>query len=599
MAIKNEILARLKEYKAEEMKQLRQANILSNIRLGTFVVGIGCAVVLYYKVQSIILGIVMPLGMFAVYFHFVDWHQMVNKLLARTRCYIKINENNLARLDGTWGEFADSGDEYREPEHSYVNDLDIFGKNSLFQLVNTTNTYYGRQALQGLLKRPQADSQTIKARQRAVKELQGKSVFIDKLQCAGVMSERSASDPQRLIHYVQNEATPFSSKGLRGAVLIMSLCSVFSYILALLDILPGAIPATLVICQGLLTGIGFKKVSDALDTVHRFKENIKAYKELFDIIEQQNFQEGNLVKMQEMLASKRGQATQSIKRLERIAEAVDIRYNIISYSLFNFLLLWDYHCVFALEAWKKQDGKLLEQWLQAVAYFEVTASLANLARLNPAWCFPVFIDELCFDGKKVGHPLIDAKLRVGNDFTLRQGLGIITGSNMSGKTTMLRTVGINLVMAYAGAPVCAEQLTCSVMDIATSMRISDDLGNGISTFYAELLRIKKIIEHAELKQPMLFLIDEIFRGTNSNDRITGALSVLRNLNKDWIIGLVSTHDFELCSLEHEEGIVAVNYHFLESYQAGEIQFDYKIRPGRCYTTNAKYLMQMVGIAVTE
>jgi DNA mismatch repair ATPase MutS len=300
-----------------------------------------------------------------------------------------------------------------------------------------------------------------------------------------------------------------------------------------------------------------------------------------------------------MLGGKSGHATNSIKKLEHIAEAIDVRYNIISYGLFNFLLLWDYHCVFALEAWKKQHGKLLKRWLLAIAYFEAAASLANISRLNPTWNFPVLTDRLGFAGKQIGHPLLDANERVGNDFTLNKGLGIITGSNMSGKTTMLRTVGINLVLAYAGAPVCAEKLDCSVMHIMTSMRISDDLGNGISTFYAELLRIKKIIQQANIKQPMIFLIDEIFRGTNSNDRITGALSVLRNLNKDWVIGLISTHDFELCGLEQEAGIEAANYHFLESYQAGEIQFDYKIRQGRCYSTNARYLMKMVGIELIE
>ncbi|MCE5286339.1 MAG: DNA mismatch repair protein MutS [Pelosinus sp.] len=597
MAIKTEILAELERYKKEEKEQRKAANLFSNLRLTSFVLGVG-AVVLYYNGQSKF-GVFMLLVTLAAFLYFVARHQKVNKRLERTRCYIKINENNLMRLNGTWGELSDSGAEFREAEHAYANDLDIFGKDSLFQLINTTTTYYGRQELQRLLKKPQADREGIATRQRAVKELAGKIHFIDKLQCAGMMSEKSTYDPARLIEYVRSEARLFSGKGLRWGVLFLSISTALSCVLGFLDILPALIPAIFVICQGILTALGFKAVSATLDTIHRFKENITAFEELFTIIEQQEFHASELIKMQEILGGKHGQATKHIKKLEYIADAIDVRYNIISYGLFNFLLLWDYHCVFAVEAWKKQNGQLLEHWFLAVAYFEAATSSANLARLHPTWSFPVITDKLCFNSKGVGHPLLDAQQRVSNDFTLNQGLGIITGSNMSGKTTMLRTVGINLVLAYAGAPVCAEQMTCSVMDIMTSMRISDDLGNGISTFYAELLRIKKIIEQAKIKQPMIFLIDEIFRGTNSNDRITGALSVLRNLNKDWVIGLISTHDFELCSLEQEDGIDAVNYHFLESYQAGEIQFDYKIRPGRCYSTNARYLMQMVGIELIE
>jgi DNA mismatch repair ATPase MutS len=178
----------------------------------------------------------------------------------------------------------------------------------------------------------------------------------------------------------------------------------------------------------------------------------------------------------------------------------------------------------------------------------------------------------------IGHPLIREEECVRNDFVLEKGACVITGSNMSGKTTLLRTVGINLVLAYAGAPVFAERLECGLMDVFTSMRVHDDLGSGISTFYAELLRVKKIIDHSHQEIPMIFLIDEIFIGTNSPDRITGARSVLKNLNRKWIIGLISTHDFELCELEQENRMKIKNYHFTEKYAGNEIKFDYKLKP---------------------
>jgi DNA mismatch repair ATPase MutS len=231
---------------------------------------------------------------------------------------------------------------------------------------------------------------------------------------------------------------------------------------------------------------------------------------------------------------------------------------------------------------------------------EALSSLAVIGHMYPQWTYPTFSQTgMRFEAKGLGHPLIPKDSCVRNDFKINRGTCVITGSNMSGKTTLLRTVGINLVLAYAGAPVFADKLECAVMGIFTSMRVHDDLGSGISTFYAELLRIKMIIDHSRRKLPMIYLIDEIFMGTNSADRITGARSVLKNLSKSWIIGMISTHDFELCDLEQESNVNVENYHFVETYSNNEILFDYKLRPGRSRTTNAKYLMKMVGIELEK
>jgi DNA mismatch repair ATPase MutS len=199
----------------------------------------------------------------------------------------------------------------------------------------------------------------------------------------------------------------------------------------------------------------------------------------------------------------------------------------------------------------------------------------------------------------MGHPLINHKQRVNNSINIDQSICIITGSNMSGKTTFLRTIGINLVIAYAGGAVCAKKFDTSIMDIYTCMRVSDDLSKGISTFYAELLRVKMIIEASKEKKPMIFLIDEMFSGTNSMDRIAGAKNVLLNLSREWIAGLISTHDFELCALEKDSKGKIKNFHFSERYKNNMIEFDYKLKNGQCTTTNAKYLMKMVGIEIRD
>ncbi len=199
------------------------------------------------------------------------------------------------------------------------------------------------------------------------------------------------------------------------------------------------------------------------------------------------------------------------------------------------------------------------------------------------------------EAQELGHPLINRDVRVNNDLSMKENIFIITGSNMSGKTTFLRTIGINLVLAYVGAPVFSKKMECSLLDIYTSMRITDDLKNGISTFYGELIRIKEIIEGGKNNKNMIFLIDEIFRGTNSKDRITGAEAVIKNLSKAGVIGALTTHDLELCSLSEHSGIK--NYHFSEYYKENKIYFDYKLKVGRSNTTNAKYLMRIVGIEI--
>lgn len=293
-------------------------------------------------------------------------------------------------------------------------------------------------------------------------------------------------------------------------------------------------------------------------------------------------------------------ASQQIKQLDNIAGAVAFKYNPIVYFVINNLFFWDFHCLFALEKWKAGSGPSLRKWVNNLGIYEALASLAMVAQLNPDWCFPEFDQERLFlAAEQMGHPLLGNQQRVNNNFKIDKQIAVITGSNMSGKTTLLRTIGINLVLAYAGAPVCARKFNCSIMEIYTSMRISDDLNSGISTFYAELLRIKMIIDFSKNKQDMIFLIDEVFRGTNSRDRVIGARNVVLNLNKDWIIGLISTHDHELCKLENEANGRIVNYHFMESYTEDEIKFDYLLKPGPCTTSNAKYLMKMAGIEILD
>jgi DNA mismatch repair ATPase MutS len=261
----------------------------------------------------------------------------------------------------------------------------------------------------------------------------------------------------------------------------------------------------------------------------------------------------------------------------------------------NALFLWDLHLNKSLDRWKEDNRDAVGRWIDALGEFEALISLSVMDMITPVSAYPTFTFEGPeFHAADLSHPYIPFERRVTNNVDIN-GISIITGSNMSGKTTLLRTVGINLVLAYAGAPVCASSLRTGIMTVYTSMRNNDDLSEGVSTFYAELVRIKKIVDYSKKHENMIFLIDEIFKGTNSKDRIEGAKTALKGLDKSWTAGLISTHDYELCDLEYVGSKRFSNYYFSESYNANQIHFDYKLRRGRCTASNARYLMKMVGL----
>jgi DNA mismatch repair ATPase MutS len=295
----------------------------------------------------------------------------------------------------------------------------------------------------------------------------------------------------------------------------------------------------------------------------------------------------------------------------QIVEAISNRHNAF-YFIFNILFLLDYQWMFALEKWKEKSGRHLEAWLNVLGESEALSSLAVIQHDHPQWAAPelscgkspvkgMALNRTMpvFAAEKMGHPLLGNSC-VPNDLVFKrpENILLVTGSNMSGKSTLLRTAGINLVLAFAGTTVCAEKFSCSLMDIHTCMRVSDDLEKNISSFYAELLRIKMIVQAVEEERPVFFLLDEIFKGTNSVDRHAGAKALIKKFSQEKILGMISTHDLELGDLERESPKVK-NYHFQEYYVNDRICFDYKLRPGVSKTRNAAFLIKMAGIEIEK
>ncbi len=587
------------KYQAMMVEQTHTINLISNLRMVVFLIGAGLGIYLIAKKNYGLFA--WDLGLFLVLFiplMILHDHYFNKKKYAAI--LHKINEDSLKRIHGEWNTFSDDGEEFIDDNHNYSQDLDIFGPGSLFQFINTTITYLGRIKLRDFLISSAKSIEEISDRQEAVIELAPKLDWRQKYMAEGIVESRM-HDPETLFLWA-NKIERFYRKPL--VIYIIRFMPIITVVIAILTFLNPepqyyCLIAVLVIQYAILK-IKSKQRGEILEVAYKFMEDIKAYSNMLSLIEQEEYHSSHLQDLQNRLKNEQGQtAGEQIRKLVKIVEAIANRYNQL-YIFFNILFLLDYHYVFALEKWKEESGSKLRDWLDVIAEFESLSSLAVLTHDYPQWTTPELSKEgPCFAAQDMGHPLLKNTCVANNlKFEPPENILLITGSNMSGKSTLLRTVGINLVLAYAGGNVCAKTFKCSIMDIYTCMRVNDDLEKNISSFYAELLRIKMIVKAVEEGQTVFFLLDEIFKGTNSMDRHTGARALIMKLSKAKVLGLVSTHDLELGDLEKESNMIK-NYHFQESYKDNEIYFDYKLRLGVSTTRNAAFLMKMAGIEFSE
>lgn len=597
---------RIHDYQQLIMKQTHSSNRIVFFKLLLLFIGIVTTTYLIIRKNYPIGGGALFLFIFG--FVILD---IRHKRIIRNKNYANIlltlNENSLKRFNNEWIDFPDTGEEFKDDSHRYAGDLDIFGKGSLFQLINSATTWLGRRKLAGFLTQNLKSAGSIQERQEAITELASKIGWRQRFQTEGLVLAGKIQDPESLWRW-GGSYNPFyclpAVKIVLRAVPMMTIILIIGANIrpvgAASPIIPGYYPWIALFIQLLLLLPGRKKRDRSLEVVYSYRNSIKTYERLFKHFECRRFQSGLLQSMQNNLQNREGTAVyQQIARLDRIADMISNRYNGLFYVFLNIITLWDYQCLIVLETWKKESGRDLQKWWDILAEAEALASLSLLRFDHPDWVYPSFaMGRAQYTAKGMGHPLLP-ETRVTNDLDIKPPVSalLITGSNMSGKSTYLRTAGINLVLAYAGAPVCAKEFHCSLMDVYSCMRISDNLEKNISTFYAELLRIKEIVAAAQAGYPVFFLLDEIFKGTNSMDRHTGAEVLIKQLIKQGALGMVSTHDLELGRLEAEMKGQVKNYYFREFYRDDQIYFDYKLRSGLSTTRNAIYLIRAVGIEV--
>lgn len=541
------------------------------------------------------LYVILPVLLFG---WMVKKHHWVKGEITYLGNIIQINDRGLLRLSGGWTGFPHSGEQFSDPKHHYSKDLNIFGQGSLYQYINATNLVTGEQELAHLLREETTSCQDIRARQNAIIELAPSLDWRQHFQATGMGSGHQGVDLSQLWHWAGEGPLSWTRKYIYFLLLLPAATLVLS-IFMVMDLVPTYVPLILLILQVLLVTAGQVFIFGALKNTERAAAELERLSQLLNLIEGKAFQAPLLVELQGKLFKNNQGASQQIKALSKIAALINLRYSVV-YHFVNALTFCDLYTIRRLDQWKSQYGMYLEHWFRVIGQFEALSSLAALAHDNPKWAFPrVTGGGPYFSATALGHPLITQRARVCNDVSLPQpgAVHIITGSNMSGKSTLLRTVGINLVLSYAGAPVCAGALNCSLMNIYTSMGVQDSLEQNISSFYAELQRIKMVISAGGQGKPFIFLIDEIFRGTNSRDRIAGARTVIKNLAGRPAIGFVTTHDLELGMLEDECPQQIKNYHFTDKIIENTITFDYRLKEGVSQTTNAMALMRMVGIEV--
>ncbi|WP_342590153.1 MutS-related protein [Clostridium muellerianum] len=579
-------------------KQQKVISTMSTIRFIIFFAGILITSFLYTK-KYVYLSISSFLVFLILFVFIVTLHRKVKKNKNYAVVISKINDNSAKRFNGKWKEFSDSGKEFIDDNHNYSSDLDIFGKGSLFQWINTSNTYFGREKLKASLSSCSKNIGKIRKRQEAIRELSKKLKWRQKFEAEGKVIHEKIKDPAPMIEIAKSRNPLYTNIGfiLMFKILPLVTCSMIVLHFTTKNV-SRSVPLALIALQIFLLIPKAGQRFRSLGVVYEFKNSIKIYDKMIKLIEKEKFNSTHLTKLKSNLINDKNTASKQIVKLVKLCDSISQRRNSM-YIIINILFLWDYQCMFALEKWKNECGDDLGKWINTIGEFEELCSLSIINHDYPKWCIPkITEDELVFEAFKMAHPLLGDK-GVNNNLIMRKPstIGLITGSNMSGKSTLLRTSGINLVLAYSGSAVCAESFCCSMMEIYTCMRVSDNLEKNISSFYAELLKIKNIVKASKEKKEIFFLLDEIFKGTNSLDRHMGAKVLINSLSKEKTLGLVSTHDLELGDLQEESNNKIKNYHFREYYKNNQIYFDYKLQNGISKTRNALYLMKMAGIEI--
>ncbi len=567
---------------------------ISNWRLAV----IGTAIVLAWLAasRSAALGwfLLIPLAAFVA---LAVLHERVFRKQQFTARALAFYERALARMNNAWVGTGNSGERFRNRAHVYSEDLDLFGKGSLFELIALARTATGERMLAEWLLAP-APREEVIARQRAVEEL---SSCLDLREDLALLGEdvRSGVNADALDHWGSAPPAGFTPL-VRWIALLLAVSGVASVIAFLAHIVPLSIFFVILGLDFAFIAIHRKRIASAIEGVETPAVDLQILALLLERIEGEAFNSPKLKQIRASLEVRGLPASKRIARLRRWVEMLDSSEHLFL-RVINPAVLWKEQLAMAVEAWRVESGPFIHAWISAVGEFEAISSFASFAFERPEWTFPNLLEGSVphFEAKDLLHPLIAPLKCIPNDVAIGGDTRvlIVSGSNMSGKSTLLRAIGLNAVLAWAGAPVAANSMQISSIRVGASIRVLDSLQDGRSRFYSEILRLRQIVDLAGSGAGVLFLLDEVLSGTNSHDRRIGAAAVVRALVARDAIGLITTHDLALATLDQDKSLGVVNVHFDDEIENGRIKFDYRLRPGVVIRSNALELMRAVGLQV--
>ncbi|WP_426484982.1 MutS-related protein [Flavobacterium sp. 2] len=570
----------------------KRYNSISILRLLTVFL---CLFMLFYYIKTNdLLYVVVVFLSFVGFIFLMKIHTKLSFQKQLTSALLKINENEISYLKREKTPF-ENGIEFNDFHHPYAYDLDIFGDHSLFQNLNRTATFIGKKTLANQLLHL-LPNEIILENQKAVDELKTKIDWRQDFLALATVSSDSKYSYDSIIHW-----SSFKNNSLSKALVLLSFAMpalFFGVLLAyfvtsktnLLSYLTYIFIANMIVL-----GQSIKRIKSEIAQADNVDKIIKQYGLLVEKIESEKFESKKLIELQQKLISKNIPASAHLKQLSELFSRMDTINNFVTATVFNGTFLFNLHVLKALLKWKEDYSHELENWIAIIGEFEALNSLANLAYNNPDFVFPEINSEYKIEFKNLSHPLLNPNNRVGNDtYFYPESYVILTGSNMSGKSTFLRSLGVNMVLGGIGSVVCASEANIHPLPVLVSMRLSDSLADSESYFFAEIKRLKQIMDALE-ERPAFVLLDEILRGTNSDDKRNGTIEVVKKIIAKNAIGAIATHDIEVCLTTNEFPNILKNQCFEVEIQNNELHFDYKLRNGICKNKSATFLMQKMGV----
>tara|TARA_R110002050_G_scaffold94765_2_gene197191 strand:+ start:42901 stop:44673 length:1773 start_codon:yes stop_codon:yes gene_type:complete len=578
----------LEIYKVEVQKLYKQMTGLSTLRLVVFLAtGFG---VYFTFSQWQIATLIAVIGI-AVFLYLLSKYNDIKNQRNFNKALVAINEDEIEIASGDFHE-RESGLEFQDSNHFYSLDIDLFGRGSFFQFINRTTSQEGAQNLANALKANHVEA--IVLRQDAIKELSSKSEWRQHYSATSSLVHIETPAKQ-IISWLQNYQS-FLPKVMKGLPLGFSVISILVFGLIFFGIITNQALIGYWLLVGLgVTGIYLKKINALASNTDRVKDTFRQYALLLDLIENETFSSALLQQKQQQIQEENKKASTIFKEFSKALDALDHRNNLISAIFGNGLFLSDVKNSFHIEKWIEEHGNKVAEWFEVVSFFDAYNSLGNFAFNHPDFVFPDIVnDGSVINAESLGHPLLNKTKRVDSDLTIdNEQFFIVTGANMAGKSTFLRTVSLHIVMANVGLPICAKTSKYSPVKLITSMRTTDSLTDDSSYFFSELTRLKYIVDAIQ-KEPYFIVLDEILKGTNSTDKAIGSRKFVEKLVASNATGIIATHDLSLCEIEKELDEVK-NYYFDAEIINDELHFDYTLKTGICKNMNASFLLKKMEI----